>query len=412
MKTLLLAPFPPCSRFTGCILLEAMCRFLPRGSVASFSPSAFVPPDVRIADDLSDMPVVYATPPSDTPPRLASRFPVAASAKTAYNRGIGLRRLVHQAVAFGHSQRVDRVWCVLQGPVLCHLGLAVARRLGVPLYSQVWDYPEYWIKHEKFDSFSRRAMLNDYQDSVRSSSSCAAASREMAEEITAHHGTPAVPIIGSLDRSIAAVGPPPESSTDGEITIGMAGQLYAAGAWGVLLRALDSVDWRINGRDVRVKYMGYYSPLPPEFVALRSRRACVEYLGFRPLPEVVSILSGCTLNYVPFFSGEAFDTLTATSFPAKVAAYLAAGRPVFFHGPDFAPASRFIREHRAGVTCDSLEPSAVVEDLERLLSDPDGFRRTAANAHQAFIDHLTLESLRRHFVEFISAPARPVKGIA
>ena len=416
MNVLLLTPLPPCPQYTGCILLEAMCRFLPADAITCFCPIDEIPDNITIAPDLQDMHVACAGPTTNFSrvrrQRFAKKLPGVDGLAALADRAIGWRAVVDAAVKIGTERGVDRIWCILQEPVLCKLGLEVAQRLGVPLYTQIWDYPDYWARMNNFGRTARQSLLNDFQKAVRSSSCCAAASREMAYDITEVHGCPAVPIVGSLDRYITNHRVEHQDFARDEVTIGMAGQLYASGAWSALLRALESVDWKIAGKQVRLRYLGYNRFIPDEFIIGRSRNACIEYLGYRPLEGVVSVLSSCDINYAPFFSGEVLETLTHTSFPAKVASYLAAGRPVFFHGPTYAPASKFLEENSAGVTCGTLDPAVIVEGLTGMVEDEPTYRRLKFNARRAFTDHLTLDSLRENFTDFITAPPRDVRGIA
>ena len=414
MKTLLLAPYPPCPRFTGTIMTEALCRFLPPGSVACYATCRDIPADLTIPPGLEPMPLRYGPVPLDSTLSISGgRFKPLTLAQTVRNRVYAYKRVVEDAVRFGREHGVDRVWAILQGGLLIHLCTRVAQGLGVPLYTQVWDYPEYWISLSKLDKISTKFVLRDYNEAMTQSACVAAASQEMADEVTTKYGTRSVPIVGALDKSMARGGPQDQRAgrtNPGEFIIGMAGQLYAAGAWGALLRALDAADWRIAGRDVRVRYLGYNQPIPDAFIATRTKRACIEYLGYRPQSEVVDALSDCDALYVPFFSGEIFELLARTSFPAKVATYFAAGRPVLFHGPAYAPAARFIKDTNAGVVCDSLDSDQIIAALNDLAGDPNTYEQRRANAHRAFLEHLTLDAMQRNLEAFLGE--QPAAGKA
>lgn len=404
MKVLLLPPVPPCSQFTGGILTESMCRFLPEGSLTCFAPTAIPLDGITIADDLASMPLASAVPPHDnTLHVLGGRATPYTFLHGLYTRATDFRRLVDQVVDYGREHNIDRVWCILQGQTLIRLARAVSERLDVPLFTQVWDYPEYWIRLNRLDPISARLLLREYRAVMAHSTCCAAASPEMAEEVRKDYGIKAVSIVGSLDKRLAVQPDETIAEPEHEYTIGMAGQLYADGAWRAMLAALDKADWRLNGRNVRVRYLGYNMPFPADVGVLRHGRACLEYLGFRPQAEVVKILSTCHMLYVPFFSGPDFATLAATSFPAKIATYFAAGRPVFVHGPEYSPPSRFVHRTDTGVTCDSACPDAIIESLEELVSDHERYKARMMNTHRAFLEHLSLERLEETFLEFISA---------
>jgi hypothetical protein len=72
-------------------------------------------------------------------------------------------------------------------------------------------------------------------------------------------------------------------------------------------------------------------------------------------------------------------------FPTKLSTYLASGRPVLFHGPADSSPSHFLRRFPAGLCCDSLETSKIIDCLHKLASDVN-FYNTATKAGQIALD--------------------------
>ena len=58
--------------------------------------------------------------------------------------------------------------------------------------------------------------------------------------------------------------------------------------------------------------------------------------GWHATTDAVAILSACDVCYVPYWFDEAFRPGVELSFPNKVSLYLAAGRPILYHGPEQA----------------------------------------------------------------------------
>jgi hypothetical protein len=170
-------------------------------------------------------------------------------------------------------------------------------------------------------------------------------------------------------------GPPRRTaSTSGDWLVGFAGSMYSDCAWRAFLAALDSVEWRVAGRAVRLKVLA-------SSIKLQSRRAAtVEYLGFRPPAEVQQILEGCDLCYMPQPFVSRLQDLTTYSFPTKLGDYVATGRPVFVHSPAYSELQSFCANAPPGVACDSLQPEGIVAALKSLLEDSAAYARASARA--------------------------------
>jgi hypothetical protein len=89
------------------------------------------------------------------------------------------------------------------------------------------------------------------------------------------------------------------------------------------------------------------------------------------------------------------------SFPSKVPTYLAAGRPILFHGPHYASPAAYLKANGAGYICRDLYPSSVYDGLAQLVEDPLLYRRTALAAQQAFLDDFTLETMGHSVRKFL-----------
>lgn len=394
MRTLLLTDMPPCSNYTAGIVLEQLCSFLPEGSVACFgaihrnarpSASAVIPPaqsrvEVRPRDGWHVL-----------PGRLGDAVSLVMEPLSACTDG---RRLARKAADLGKSFGADRLWCTLEGQTLIRLAVPVADALQVPLYTQVWDPPGWWLRENRIDPVNRRVILRRFARALQRSTACAAVSPAMAEEFSRRWGVTAVSVIPGIP-STYALPPASEPHEGSEVTIGVAGQLYASREWDALMRGLDAVKWHLAEKPVRVLLLGRY-------VSLRSEDPrSIHYLGWRSQRETIEALGAADVLYCPYWFDPAFAEEARLCFPSKLTTYFAVGRPVLFHGPEYAFPSRFIRELEAGVTCDSLEPHDVMRRLEDLLADKAAYASYAEKGRKAFDQLLTTDAMRNSFLEFL-----------
>ena len=397
MKVLLLTDIPPCKTFTAGLVLEQACRFLPRGSLCCF---AVVNPalDLQISPDYSGIPVAFRPKPNENwnwlpRRRLWAPFVWLGEWWTELRP---VRKLVDDCVKFGREQNVDAVWAVLQGQTMIRMALPVARRLGVPLHTHVWDPFRWWAAANRLDGWTIPRVMATFDASIRGSVSCATASTPMAEHYRRTYGVDALPLIASHDRAIAQ-SPDVSEGVGATLTIGMAGQFYAMEAWTSLLRALGCAGWKVAGRPVRIKVLGAQPPpgARPEYV---------EFLGWKSQAEAAEILSACDLLYCPYPFENWLREVAEQSFPSKLVLYLAAGRPIVLHGPDYSSPRRYLMDTGAGLCCDGVEASAIYNTLHRLTTDRLLYADIGRQAQAAFLRDFTLEQMNASVAAFLRLP--------
>jgi glycosyltransferase involved in cell wall biosynthesis len=408
MKVLLISDIPPCDDFTAGIVLSAMVRFLPRGSICCF---AVVNPliSVRMSSEFSGIPVEFHRKPMENWAWLPDGFPVSRisslasrAGETAVSNG-QVKSLIAKAIAFGRAQRVDRVWTVMQGQTTIRMALAVADGLNVPLHTQVWDPFSWWAKANQLDDRTARQTQDLFDETIRRSAAVATASHPMARLYRDRFGVKAVPVISSYPRAIACT--PVAGPRAGEpIVIGMAGQFYAADEWSQLLAVLHAVDWTVAGCRVSIVAMG---PMrPPSKTAEK-----VTFLGWKPQKEAIEILAGCDFLYCPYPFDPSMEEVARQSFPSKLVLYLASGRLVIFHGPAYSSAADYIAGKGCGVLATNLSAESILREIERLVGDRELYADMASKAQAAFLEDFTLESMARSFADFIGLQADGVTAL-
>lgn len=400
MRILLLTDIPPCKNFTAGLVLDQLCRFLPEGSIACF---AVVNRNInaRLSPDLDWIPVEYAEKPREYAIRLLpgrfgalSAFPIER-----YNALVKTKPLISRAVNFGRQFSANAVWCVLQGQTMIRMARQVAKALEVPLLTQIWDPLSWWLRANQVDRISRSLISKEFDRVLMASRSCAAASWAMAQEYNRKYGVACTPLILGIDPR-DAVEPAERINQSNELIIGIAGQLYAADAWYALLSALDRAGWKVRGRDVRIRFLGRRLNLSAE----NGMR--VEYLGWHPQKEVIRLLSQTDILYCPYWFDPNFAEEARLCFPSKLVTYLASGRPILFHGPEYSSPALFLKENNAAIFCHSLQPRKIFNAIESCAINEDLYYEIVQNGRAAFIRHLTKSTMRVNFAHFLDIDER------
>jgi glycosyltransferase involved in cell wall biosynthesis len=190
--------------------------------------------------------------------------------------------------------------------------------------------------------------------------------------------------------------PPPQLTTDDQFIIGFAGSFYGTTAWNALMSALDSIDWRIGGREVRVRVLG--SRLPSERTFAPKH---IEFLGYRPWEDVTRLLSQADILYMPSWFMPGKNAFTRLSFPSRLPSYMAAGRPIFYHGEDFGSVMHFLHKYPCGLACHTLDAADIVRTLTQFAEDTAGYQAMCAAAWQAAHEDFSETVLRTRFAQFL-----------
>lgn len=396
MKLLILSSVPPCKSSTGGLVLDRVCRLLPQGSAASFVVAGYNP-DARLSADLDWMSVQYRISPRQRVPYLHSELLTNAFSivMDIWNKASAIEKLTREIVAFGKDFGADRLWCTLEGQTLIRLAIPVSSRLGVPLITHICDPPYWWMRSNRIDPISQRSILRCYEGAIRQSDCCAAASLAMAEDYRRAYGIKAVPLLPSLDGKIAR-NPAKAITNSNHLIIGLAGKIYALNEWEALLHALDTVSWRIGGRDVIIRLLSREIPVV-------NRGVRFEFYGWQSEADTIRILSEVDVCYCPYWFDKLFEQEARYGFPGKLTTYLASGRPVLFHGPSYASPARFIEENKAGLCCYSNDPKDIIATLESLIYQPALYAELTACGSKAFREHLTFEKYRQACGEILNA---------
>jgi hypothetical protein len=127
----------------------------------------------------------------------------------------------------------------------------------------------------------------------------------------------------------------------------------------------------------------------------------IEYLGWRSQKETIEIFENSDLLYCPYWFDPNFEMESKLSFPSKLSSYLASGRPVLFHGPDYSSPGRFLKENQAAALCFSLDANLLKVTIEKFILDDEYYEAICVNGRKAFDNFLSMDCMEKNFREFL-----------
>jgi glycosyltransferase involved in cell wall biosynthesis len=305
---------------------------------------------------------------------------------------VTLPRLLERAESSGCTA----FWVLLEGQSMIRLAHGLLGATQHPVYVQVTDPPRWWLREHSVDPESTREVLDKFDDVLRRARSLAAASWAMMDTYQERYGiSKAVPVVGSLPAIMAR--PPALWVNDASvIKIGFAGQIYAPKEWESLQYAIELLQCKINGVEIEIHVHASQIPeVRPHFVDR------IQVHGWLDTEPLVERLSTYDVLYCPYWFDEIHREDAELCFPSKIAAYLAAGRPILFHGPAYASPSKFLQKWEAAFICNDPQPCALAATLQSVFSDRSLYARVACQGKRAFDHNLTQEHLAASVCRFL-----------
>ncbi len=401
-KVLILTDIPPCTNFTAGLPLNQWIRFLPQDQIAL---CAVVDPTLTplIPDDLASIPKLLLKKPVETAIRIPNRLGILVRKlcrlygfSQEIIRSLYVKYcLLPKIISFIKQQQVTRIWVILQGQTMVRLAAHLSKELEeILLFIQLWDPFELWLREHGIDKFTAYRLLKKFDYVISRSAFCATASWSMSESYSKLYGVKNIPIFASLPSTW--VKESAKSLHDrNEFIISIAGQFYAKEEWRAFISALNQVNWCINGKTIKIRVMGRYfefsTQLPTNF----------QYLGWRDQEETIDLLEESDLLYLPYWFSKEFYLESTECFPSKLAGYLASGRPVFCHAPNYASPAKYIAQNNAGYVCSSLKPEIIVKHLENVISDTTFYAKVAENGTKCFLQDFTLKTMKKSILKIL-----------
>lgn len=310
---------------------------------------------------------------------------------------------IHRAIREHH---IDLVCCVLNSGNM----VLLAERLladGVPVVGIVWDDPEYLARAQHLDPWTRGRIGRAFSSVLTGLRRVAVASDGMAMLYGRRYGVTGIVMIHGMhpsrwrERNVSSV-----PRTD--YVLGFAGSLHSKREWNALVAALD--DWnRHEPTRVMVRFVGHF----PRRGA--QKPAFVETVGPLSLDDTLNELASTDAAYVPYWFGRRHAWAAQTAFPSKISAYVAAGTPVFYHGPRRSSPADFLQRYPVGLSCHSLEIADIQRTLRTLLFDEEARASFASARRIALKERLGSEAFVGQFATLLGTERmrlRPVDVVS
>jgi len=180
------------------------------------------------------------------------------------------------------------------------------------------------------------------------------------------------------------------------IRIVFSGSLYARKSFEKFCCALD---YLIRTKKIAIEFIvvSHLNPFQKNRHSFQTK-----YYRWMEQQELGKLISDCDIAYLPYdFSQEKKIQMTY-AFPSKIADYLVAGNPVFFHGPSYSSVIPFVEKYNCGIVCTTMETNQIANDLINLIKDERLFQEKSKNALKAFRNEFTDQILLWNLQNFLN----------
>ena len=399
MKALLLSQVPPCTTYTAGLVLKNFVKAFSTDEVLTVSIVNPFLTDAIQCDTLKNKtlrlvrPIEEGINPKLT--RIPEQFIYPISRIREIYRRKATTSLIKKTVEFALKYNVDRIWAHLDSPYPIRMALKLAKILNLPLYTMVFDPPEWYLDGMNVDPWTKKEIVSLFDRAIKHSVCCATASEPMAEEYEKKYGAKCKVVINGLDLSLCKQ-PINSLNSNGSFRIGIAGQLYASQAWNCFLEYLDSKKWEIDNRAVSIRYLGRRL----EINAHSPKN--IEFLGWQTLENTIDKLAECDLLYCPYPFDPTKEEVSRLSFPSKMVSYLATAKPIFVHGPEYASVVKFAKKNKCGVICTELSVKNINDSIKLLFEDNEIIKTFSYNNLEILKENFSFKIMKKNLRQFLA----------
>jgi hypothetical protein len=389
-KLMVLSTSLPGTRHGGGVVYDAILEAYPRDRYVcvSLRPPSWRATPGQAPASLAGVPCL-AAPVAPEPSLRGSRFYLPVVRALGFLWASPWR--VRQVVNFGRRHGVDMVWAEFYKETLL-LAPRVAAGLGVPLVGTIWDDPAGWLLDGGYDRLSRRLLLARFREALGAATRVSVVSEAMQRDYRGRYG---------LESSLLRFGHNLSDAPDAPVrhpeatVVGFAGSVYGEDAWRAFLAACARLNEGGRLPPLKIQLFGAEGfPYPHPGVEVTCQ-------GWLPLQEMLRNLAATDFCYLPYWFTPERHRHAQLSFPTKLTTYLAAGRPVLYHGPADADVSSIIRTQGLGLRVHSLASEDLKAAVTRLATDRQVHHDCQRAADRAFHLEFNDAVMRRNFAKLI-----------
>ncbi|MCA9081266.1 MAG: hypothetical protein KDA58_11955 [Planctomycetaceae bacterium] len=271
------------------------------------------------------------------------------------------RPLIQQAVREIQSQidqfQPDLILTVLESAMAVQVIAALLPQIKVPLRTIVWDDVHTFCPAGRLDRWTERQVYDAFRKTLRHSEQIAVICENMQVAYQREYGVDSFVLRHGLDAATTDA-----CERDPNVyRIGFAGSVTTPDCMREFIAALDSMNWRLDGKEICLRMLG------ARFQLGTLSRQWIEYFGWRDVTETRNLLSECDLLYLPQSFLPDLRHLSELSFPTKLSTYVAANVPILLHAPDYASLTEFWSRYDLGPRAE-LAAASVQESLTQGLT--------------------------------------------
>jgi glycosyltransferase involved in cell wall biosynthesis len=242
----------------------------------------------------------------------------------------------------------------------------------IPLHVYVMDDPLGMSSFSWTQSLIYRALMPRI---LRAAKTVWGVSAYTCENLQQRFGVPCLPLLPPVDVEDFrhACQARPESQRDAQdesIRIVYTGSVYAAqlDALKALVDALNG-DQRHQGTSGRPVRLTLYTDRSRESLQSMGLYGPAVHSSFVNSREIPRVLASADILFLPFSFLPENEHITRTSFPTKIAEYLAGGVPILVHAPAYATVTRYCRENHCALVVDEPDPAKLLAAVSALYFD-------------------------------------------
>lgn len=376
-RLLVLGTSLPGSKHGGGVVRSEILKRYPRDRYVCFATEGVHAPGLGVKEDLPDclrgIPCRVGPLIPDLHLR-GSRFYLPILRAIGFSCMARLR--VRQAVSLARRYGVELVWAELYGDGVV-LAEEVASQLGVPFVATVWDDPEGWFADRGYDRFSRRILQRKFKSALLAARNVSTAGEVMQRVYKQEYGIQSVILRHGFKSPVFRTKDPQSNK---EIIVGFVGSAYGRDAWTAFLSAVANLN--ASGKLPRIRlrvFGGGAFPYSHPGIEIDTR-------GWQPSDVMLRELAEADFCYLPYWFEPSKRRHVELSFPNKFETYLAAGRPVVFHGPVYAGIAEAVKQYGVGICIHTLREDEIIANVERLITDQpirESFEKAAISAFHA-----------------------------
>lgn len=248
----------------------------------------------------------------------------------------------------------------------------------------------------------RRIARRLFKYALRRATTVLAVSHSMAQHLKEHYGVDSVVLFPCASKNTCPSVDYMQAPPQGTVRLTFCGNISHTVEDGIDLvaRCLNSPAFHAKiGKSV---HFTIFSQFPRDVMERRGWLSEFVVVGaWVPRMELDQAIAASDIMLLPIGFSDSSAFYAATSFPSKIADYLAAGKPILVIGPENSPVVQYLAQQPYAIVVDSLDLDRLVCVLHDLLRDRARLKAMSDSAYHAFQQDYDAQEARRRLYQYI-----------